>query len=281
MWYVGGSILTNVLLLVWLRVLRLPVAPLVTANYFVCVALATLLAPPEVGMLASIPVLGVVALGVLGVLFISVFVLTGLAARQMGVGLAGMLAKLSVVWPVAFAAVVLREPVSWSQVVGIVVGIAAIGVVHVPYLRGEGWKKLAQAGGVGLLLWLGNGIIDILFKAAHPLWRTLPTLQVPLYIMAVAGGVGVLMQVIQAKAKALWAFSLWKGAFVLGATNLLSIFFYLRGLEVLPAVQFFLWNNLGIVLLSGIVGLLFFRERFSWEVGVGYALGLVALLLVS
>lgn len=281
MWYVGGSILTNVLLLVWLRVLRLPVPPLVTANYFVCVVLAAVVSPPKLATLTSIPTLGQVALGVLGGLFISVFVLTGLAARQMGVGLAGMLAKLSVVWPVAFAAIILGEPVSWSQVVGIVVGGVAIGVVHAPYLRGEGWKKLWQAGGIGVLLWLGNGVIDIIFKAAHLYWKGLSTLHVPLYIMAVAGSIGVLVQVVQAKGRPLLSFSLWKGAFLLGTTNLLSIFFYLRGLEALPAVQFFLWNNLGIVLLSGIVGLLFFRERFSWEVGVGYALGLAALILVS
>jgi drug/metabolite transporter (DMT)-like permease len=257
------------------------VTSLITANYFVCVVLATFLAPPDLAALTSLPVLGQVALGVLGMLFISVFVLTGLAARQMGVGLAGMLAKLSVVWPVAFAAIILREPVSWTQVIGIVVGVAAIGVVHAPYLRSEGWKKLWQASSIGLLLWLGNGLIDIIFKAAHPYWKELSTLHVPLYIMAVAGLIGLLLHVAQAKGKKLFSLSLWKGAFVLGATNLLSIFFYLRGLEALPAVQFFLWNNLGIVLLSGMVGLLFFRERFSWEVGVGYALGLAALLLVS
>lgn len=68
---------------------------------------------------------------------------------------------------------------------------------------------------------------------------------------------------------------------LLGLTNIASVFFYLEALKALPAVQFFLWNNLGIVLLSGVVGIVFFRERLSWEVGIGYALGGAAIWLVG
>lgn len=279
--YVLGSVGTNVLLLLWFRLLRVPVFALVTLNYFVCVAVAAWLSPPSWAPFSAVPLWGKLILLVLGGLFIGVFALTGIATQQVGVGLTGMLAKLSVILPVGFAAAFLGEALSVLQLVGIAFGIGAIVMVHVPYLRGGGWRRLLQAARVGLLLWVGNGVIDILFKAAQPAWQALPTLQVPLLIMSIAGVLGLAWHFVQGTTRSLASPRLWAAALLLGLTNITSVFFYLEALKALPAVQFFLWNNLGIVLLSGLVGVVFFRERFSWEVGLGYALGGAAIGLVG
>lgn len=281
MLFVVGCVLTNVLLLLWLRLLRAPVFSLVTLNYFVCVVLAALMAPPQLQQIKALSGIGWSVLFLLGILFISVFALTGKAAREVGIGLSGMLAKLSVILPVTFAGVILKEPFSTRQQIGVLAGIGAIVAIHAPYLKGGGWRTLLKAAQTGLLLWLGNGVIDILFKAAQPQWRSLSTLQIPLIIMSIAGILGVSVHFYRGQGRELFRLSTWKAALLLGTTNLLSIFFYLKGLEALPAIQFFLWNNLGIVLLSGLTGILFFRERFSWEIGIGYGLGAGAIVLVS
>ncbi|MCX7605822.1 MAG: DMT family transporter [Bacteroidia bacterium] len=281
MWFVAGSILTNVLLLVWLRLFRVPVFPLITLNYWVCVGWVTLLEPPNWEQVASISGWAIGAFFLLGGLFISVFALTGAATREIGIGLVGMLAKLSVVFPVAFSAFFMKEPLSFFQQLGVLIGLGAIVAVHYPYLRGGGWRALFRAGRIGILLWIGNGIIDILFKAFQPHWVSLSPLQIPLFIMSVAGALGVFFHLGRGKGSLLLHRSTLGTAVILGTTNLLSIYCYLKGLQSFPAVQFFLWNNLGIVLLSGIVGVLFFRERFSWEMGVGYGMGLLSIFLVS
>lgn len=280
MLFVLGSVLTNVLLLIWLRLLRVPVPALVTLNYFVCVGLAALMDPLTAAQLRQLDLLALGGLGVLGVLFVSMFILTGEAARKMGIGLTGMLTKLSVVLPVGFAALFLREPVRPLQGLGILAGLGAIVAIHIPYLQGGGWRSLVQAARLGLLLWLGNGVIDILFKVLQPRWEVLHTLQVPLLIMSVAGILGVLWHALKDMLPHLYQRRVWLSALLLGSTNLLSIFFYLKALGSLPAVQFFLWNNLGIVLLSGLAGLLFFRERLTPAAGIGYLLGIAAILLV-
>lgn len=279
--YVIGSVLTNVLLLLWFRLLRVPIFSLVTLNYFVCVAVAASLSPPTLAPLLAVPLWGKLILLALGGLFIGVFALTGVATQQVGVGLTGMLAKLSVIFPVGFAAAFLGEAVSGPQLIGIAFGVGAIVVVHVPYLRGGGWRRLLQAARVGLLLWLGNGVIDILFKVAQPAWQNLPTLQVPLIIMSIAGLIGLAQHFVRSLAMHLRLGRVWIAALLLGLTNIASVFFYLEALKALPAVQFFLWNNLGIVLLSGLAGVVFFRERLSWEVGLGYVLGGAAIWLVG
>lgn len=281
MLFVVGSIVTNVLLLIWLRVLRVPVPALVTLNYFVCVGIAALVSPPTLLQIRQVALPALVVIGILGILFISVFALTGRAAREIGVGLTGMLTKLSVVLPIGFAALFLAEPISFLQGLGLVAGLGAIVAIHTPYMQGGRWKALLRTAQVGLLLWLGNGTIDILFKAYQPQWKPLDTLHIPLLIMSVAGSIGVLWHVLRGEGKLLLCRKLWGAALLLGITNLLSIFFYLKGLASFPAVQFFLWNNLGIVLLSGIVGVIAFREKLTKAVAVGYALGVAAILLVS
>ncbi|MCS6894799.1 MAG: EamA family transporter [Bacteroidia bacterium] len=277
--FVIGSILTNVLLLLWLRILRVPTPALVTLNYFVCVSLAAILDTPRVAELWRVEPVSLMVMGILGGLFISIFILTGESARTVGVGLTGMLTKLSVILPISFAALFLNEPLSPRQSVGLAAGLGAILAIHAPYLRGGKGRSLIQALRIGLLLWLGNGVIDILFKAFHPKWKVLSPLHIPLIIMSVAGILGVFWHGYQRRLSELFHSKTWLSAILLGGTNLLSIYFYLRGLETLPAVQFFLWNNLGIVLLSGMIGIVFFREKLSWEVSVGYVLGIGAIIL--
>ncbi|MCS7162902.1 MAG: hypothetical protein NZ958_06240 [Bacteroidia bacterium] len=280
MWYVAGSVLTNVLLLLWLRLLRLPLLSLITLNYVVCVGLATVLAPPTSTQLAVFPPKGWLLVGILGLLFISVFLFTGQATQRLGVGLTGMLAKLSVVIPIGFTAMVVGERLTAPQKVGLLLGVGAILALHAPYLQGGRWRALLEALPIGFLVWLGNGVIDSLFKLSQPYWQGLSTLHVPLLIMVVAGVVGLLIHSFQKRLGLLFQPRLWAGALLLGGTNLLSIVFYLQGLKALPAATFFLWNNLGIVLLSGLVGILAFRERLTPAVGLGYALGVAALVLV-
>jgi len=279
--YVVGCVLTSTLLLVWLRILRLPVFSLVTANYFVAVLVALIYEPLSWTVLLQTPPTGWVGLVVLGILFVAVFSLMGRVSREIGVGLAGMLSKLSLVIPIAFAALILREPISTRQVIGLFLALMAILLVHGPYLQEGGMRKLWRALRWGLLLWLGNGIIDTLFKAFQPSWQSLPDENIPPLIMGVAGLVGLSLHVSQKQLHPFRRPTLWAGATLLGLTNIASVIFYVKGLRSLPAVPFFLSLNLGIVLLAGVIGLIFFRERFSWLVGLGYAAGVGAIALLA
>ncbi|MCS7188284.1 MAG: hypothetical protein RMJ66_01250 [Bacteroidia bacterium] len=279
MWYVLGCIVTNVLLLLWLRVLRLPLISLITLNYFVCVGMISYIDAPSLYAFQRLPAGGKILLLTLGILFITVFALTGRATKEIGVGLSGMLAKLSLILPISYAALILGEPISHTQGIGILLGLFSIVIVHLPYLQ-EGRKSLKNFQ-IGIWLWLGNGIIDILFKEGARTWQGLSTLHIPFFIMLVAGVIGIIFHIVKDKLRDFFSLRAAAGAFLLGSTNLLSIFFYLKGLNILPAAQFFMWNNLGIVLISGVVGIAFFRERFRWEVGLGYGIGGLSLLLLS
>ena len=279
--YVIGCILTSTLLLVWLRVFRLPVFPLVTANYFVAVLAALIYRPLSWEGMAETPLPGWAGLMALGILFVLVFSLTGRVSREIGVGLAGMLSKLSLVIPIGFSVIFLKEPITSRQIIGLILALSAIFLVHGPYLQEGGLHRLWRAMRWGILLWMGNGLIDTLFKAFQPQWRSLSDENIPPLIMSFAGLTGLIIHTVQRQFLHLTKGSLWVGALVLGLTNIASVIFYVKGLRSMPAVPFFLSLNLGIVLSSGILGIVFFRERFSWMVGLGYAAGLGAIGLLA
>ncbi len=281
MGYVVGCIVTSALLLVWLRLWRLPVFSLVTANYLVAVAAALLLRPLAKEPLERLPLVGWLHLVGLGVLFITVFFLTGRVAREMGVGIAGMLSKLSLVLPIAYSVLFLGEPFSFRQGVGVGLALGAIILVHVPYLQRGGLLRLWQAMRLGLLLWVGNGVIDIAFKSGQVYWTEIPAENIPPLIMGTAGLLGLVIHGLQGEWRSLISVRLWIGALVLGLTNIASVIFYVMGLQTLPGVIFFLILNLGIVMLSGFLGVLLFRERLTWAVASGYLLGLLAIGLIS
>jgi drug/metabolite transporter (DMT)-like permease len=278
--YVLGCILTSTLLLVWLRLLRLPIFTLITANYFLAALAALLYKPLSWEGLLQTPLSGRIGLMILGILFVLVFSLTGRVSREVGVGLAGMLSKLSLVIPISFSVLILKEPISNRQVIGLILALLAIFLVHAPYLQEGGLKRLWQALRWGILLWVGNGVIDTLFKAFQPSWKSLPDENIPLLIMSVAGLTGLALHITQKQLSQFRHISLWRGALLLGLTNIASVIFYVKGLRVLPTVPFFLSLNLGIVLLSGTLGVVLFKERFSWMVGLGYAAGLGAIALL-
>ncbi|MGQ9863491.1 MAG: EamA family transporter [Bacteroidia bacterium] len=279
--FVLGCILTSGSLVIIFRVLRLPVLPLITVNYWVCVAIGWLLEPMPAHIWNHISPANLAYLITLGALFIAVFSLTGKSAQNVGVGITGMVGKLSLVLPIAFAWIFLREPYQLTQVLGLGLGIAALFLLHQPYLRGFS-LPLKEVLRYSVPLWVGNGVIDILFKSWQSQYGYLfPPLQVPATIMTIAGTLGI---VLLAKRKEMHFFlqpRLWAGGVLLGSVNLASVYFYLKGLETLPAATFFLWNNLGIVLFLSTVGFLYYREPFNVYVGMGLLTASMALWIIS
>lgn len=275
-----ASILTSGSLVIIFRALRLPVLPLVTVNYWVCVAIGWLLQPMPAQTWNQIALSHLAYLITLGVLFITIFSLTGDCAQNVGVGITGMVSKLSLVLPIAFAWIFLREPYQTTQVLGLILGIGALFLLHQPYFRNFS-LPLSKVLRYSVPLWVGNGAIDILFKSWQSQYsHLLSPLQVPTVIMTFAGTLGIGFLARRKQMHFLLQPRLWLGGILLGTVNLASVYFYLKGLELLPAATFFLWNNLGIVLFLSSVGFLYYRESFNLYVGVGLLIASVALWMI-
>jgi multidrug transporter EmrE-like cation transporter len=73
------------------------------------------------------------------------------------------------------------------------------------------------------------------------------------------------------------------GGIVLGIPNYFSLYFLIKMLdsEVFESSTIFTIHNVAIVMVSTLVGIVFFKEKISFRNGIGIALALTAIFLVT
>ena len=73
------------------------------------------------------------------------------------------------------------------------------------------------------------------------------------------------------------------GGIALGVPNFFSIYFLLRALqfEGLNSASIFTLNNVAIVMLTTLAGIVFFKEKLSLKNWMGIFLAVISILLIS
>lgn len=223
--------------------------------------------------------LGTVALGIL---FIVIFNLMARAAQVAGVSVASVATKMSLVIPVLFGVILYKEVLSAFQIIGIVMALAAVYYVSMK----EGSIAISKRTLLlPLLVFLGSGIIDAsmkYFEESH-----LETEEVAIFssmIFAFAALTGFVVIGIKAFKNPLKVnYRNVLGGILLGVPNYFSIFFLLRALqnENLDSAAIFTLNNVAVVLLSTILGILLFKEKMSTKNWMGITLAVLSIVLVA
>lgn len=222
------------------------------------------------------------ALG-LGAGFISVFYLMAYCTRKDGITATTVTNKLSLVIPVFVSIFLYREGCGLLKLAGIALSFPAI------YMT----VKQPQANGTktGNLLWLVvlfflSGALDTTVKFAEHSYLHTPALQASFtsHIFAVAGILGtvvVALKSIAGKTTLQWK-SLVFGI-LLGIPNYFSIYLFIRMLNspFLPSSASIPANNIGIVVVSTIVAIFFFKEKVTLMRVIGLSLSIVSILLIA
>jgi drug/metabolite transporter (DMT)-like permease len=224
--------------------------------------------------------------GILGILFIVVFLLLAKTAQQIGVSVATVANKMSVVIPVGIAIYYYNNSCSALKVAGIVLALAA--VVLTSKKEGEkrsfSWSnRLAVL--LPLVVFIGSGAIDALLNYAQV--RLIPQSDSSIFLASCFGAAGcigitvVLFRILRYKERPEWK-SL-AGGIALGIPNYYSTFYFLEALHshVLESSVLYPLNNLGVVLLCAFAARILFQERLSRINLAGIALSLIAILLIA
>ena len=206
----------------------------------------------------------------LGVLLPTIFVVLGRAVEQAGIVRTDAAQRLSLALPVAVAFLWMGEVLTLNKLAGIILAFSALaGLLYKP----EGTKK--GNGGMWWLagVWLGYGVIDILFKQ---LSKTGQAVSLNLFVAFALACV------------LMWGYVWWRGqAFkmadavggvLLGTLNFGNILFYLKAHQAFQndPTLVFAGMNLGVIVLGTLVGALAFKEKISTANQVGIALALAA-----
>jgi drug/metabolite transporter (DMT)-like permease len=272
--YVLASAICSVLVSVLLKLARrygLDVAQLVAWNYAAAVALAALLLQPALAPLQA-PVTPWFALAGLGVLLPTIFLALGASVRHAGIVRSDVAQRLSLLLSLLAAFALFGERLDATKVLGCALGLLA--------LLGMVWRK-QQGEGTGdaagwywpLLVFVGFGAIDVLFKRVAAAGVPLGTSLLAMFVLALPVAF-VLAVWRRLRGGARFSLRNALGGLLLGLFNFGNILFYLRAHRALPQhpALVFASMNLGVVVLGALTGVLLFRERLS-------RLNLAALLL--
>lgn len=224
---------------------------------------------------------------VMGTMFILLFNLVAYTAQRIGVSVAVVAYKLSLIIPFLFSLVYYSEPYTAWKIAGVVLALAAVVLTSYPKD-----KTATQDKNVGLILWLvplvlftGSGMLDAMIKFVEQAFldeRNQDSYLITAFSSAAVVGISILgFQFITGRnrfdARAIIA------GMAIGIPNYFSIWCLMHALKgytgnssaVIPI------NNMGIVLISAIFAWQVFKEKLSWINWMGIILSLGAIALIA
>ena len=224
----------------------------------------------------------------IGVLFVLGFVLIAKSSQKVGIAITTVASKMSVIIPIAFS--LWYDPTDHlTTLKGAGVSIAIISVFFTIYR-----KRTIDFDPKNLylpaILFIGMGIIDSIIKLAQ--YKYIDNGTSTLFsavLFSIAAITGIITNIVR-KNKFITLLkpkTLFWGT-LLGLGNYGSIYFLILALnyrlhsgETLDGSVVFGINNIGIVSLSVLIGLIVFREKLTWLNWMGVIFSIIAIYILT
>lgn len=262
--------------------LKLDIRQAIFVNYMVAALLAAwFLSPNPVSLVRdSLTVWGLLIVLGLGLPFM--FWILALSVRSTGVVRTDAAMRLSLLLPLIAAFTWFGEALTPLRIIGVVLGLVAIALI---VMRRSRHSLHVGARGILLLLtvFVGMGVIDILFKIMARLSSASST-SVLLAAFSLAALASLLaMAWLYSRRKARWKLRHLLAGLVLGALNFGNIVFYIQAHRAVPQnpALVFAAMNIGVIVLSVLVGVLAFREPLSRSNSLGLLLAVLAVVVLA
>ena len=217
----------------------------------------------------------------LGVLFVSIFFVMAMTAQKNGVSVTSIAGKMSVVVPVVFGIILYNESVTFLKIVGIMMALIAV------YLSSVKEEKSEKNGTLlfPVLLFIGSGTIDTLLKYIQENYVAAEDVSIfSGSLFGIAGVFAFLILVIKTiKKRESFGYKNIIAGIILGVPNYYSIIFLIKALQNkdFESSTLFTINNVAIVVVSTLVGLFFFKEKFSIKNKIGVAMAILGIIIVT
>jgi drug/metabolite transporter (DMT)-like permease len=257
----------------------------IVVNYFVCITMAGLVnweMPLPTDLMAQPWLIWAI---VVGAILILVFNIIGASVKVAGVATTTVFQKMSLIAPTLVAILIYGESSSLIKWIGI--GCSILAIIMMTYqpknklTKGsESYKLLI----LPILTFIGSCFVDLAFyfidkKGLAPNGdiKFLATL----FLVAGCIGFGYILYEYFDHGKKLALKNVYGGIF-LGVPNFFSLYLIIISLQKgLEASIVFPVNNVGVLVLAAIFGFLFFKETFSIYKKVGFALAIIAIVLIT
>ena len=218
----------------------------------------------------------------LGGLFIVIFNLMARTSQLLGVSVASVATKMSLAIPVVLGVWWYDEVLGPVKITGVILALVA---VYFSSVKKRSGPFVMRSLYLPLLVFLGSGVIDSSLKyiETHLVARSdFPVFSAMLF--ASAAVIGILGILIRQPSNLVHFRPLnVLGGIALGIPNYFSIFFLLRALQTegLNSASVFTLNNVSIVMLTTLLGIILFKEQLSWKNWMGIGMAILSILLIS
>ncbi len=218
----------------------------------------------------------------LGFLFISIFNVMALTAQRNGLSVASVAAKMSVIIPVIFGIYVYNEGYGIQKIVGVLLALIA---VYLTSIKSKSSINTNKGLLLPAILFLGSGIIDTSIKFLETTYvgeNGIPIFSATIFFFAGIIGIVILIQKSLKKSYKFDIKSIYGGV-ALGIVNYASIYYLLKALqyEGTESSTIFTINNVAIVMLSTLIGLMLFHEKLYIRNWIGIITAIVSIVLVT
>ncbi len=216
----------------------------------------------------------------LAVLLPTMFVFIALAIQYSGIVKTDIAQRLSLIIPLVASFLLFGESMADKSLVGVLVGMVAI-AFSVSWQSSSSYSN-NKAILYPLIVFVGMGGIDILFKQVTQYSREVYFVSLFIvFVLAMFVAFAILLYKLYFKHEQLDKQAILWGL-GMGFFNFANIFLYMKAHRLLkdnPSVVFTTMDVGGIV-LGGIVGMVFFKERLSLLNKIGLVLAILSVLLI-
>jgi drug/metabolite transporter (DMT)-like permease len=251
----------------------------ITWNYSIAIVLSWLFLKPQLSNLSNAPFY---LYGLLGLLLPLLFVILAASVKATGIVRTDAAQRLSLFIPIAAAFLIFSEAPDSTRLIGFAIGLAAI-ICLIPWQKQSPNKKAPTNSWIYLLaVFLGMGIIDVLFKQVALVKQisTGTSLFIVYSLAFVIALIGMLYQIFTKTMKFSWPhiFIGW----VLGIANFGNILFYIKAHQALaknPSIVFSSMN-IGVIIFGTLIGVFIFKEKLSTFNKIGILLAILAITVI-
>lgn len=279
----GLAVLCSVSVGVLLKIARpkgIAIAQSIAVNYLVATALCYFLLKPDFQGQTFVEIVGnnpsSSLFFALGILLPVVFLIQAKALEFAGIIRTDAAQRLSLFLPILAAFTLFGEAVTSHKLMALVLAFMALGCLL--------WKShhgIEQRGKIAIIslvfVWLGFGVIDILFKQLAKSGSAFPLTLLIAFISA-----GCVMFIYLLLKRTQWHVPSVATGLLLGVLNFANILFYIKAHQVMKddPTLVFTGMNLGVICLGTLVGALFFKEKIHKINYLGVAIAIFAIIFL-
>lgn len=250
-------------------------------NYLAAFVFGILITGPEVFEFPTSKPGWIILVLITGILFVLVFLIMAKSTQIAGITVSSIAGKMSVIIPMTFSIVYYHEQLHLVKIIAI--AMAPIGVFLVVMKKNKRQETLNKFS-LPILLFLGTGLIDSLLKyaqASHLQNESVIKFSTYLFFIAMLTSFISRFFLKNGKRNKITKRDII-GGFLLGIVNFGSLSFIILALRDsgLDSSLLFGINNIAIILLSIISGIMLFKEKLTPINWLGVIVSIVTLFLL-